>query len=63
MPARLPSRCDPAAPRPEVTAPLPRGSSWIEKELADCAFSDQRLAQRFRTLLQQLGAGLGDSIP
>jgi hypothetical protein len=38
-------------------------SAWVERELADCEFKDERLGKRFRSLLSQLSARPGDSIP
>lgn len=42
---------------------LPEATSWIDRELADCRFADERLRQRFRKLIEQLGGGLGEAIP
>jgi len=39
------------------------GESWIEGELAGCEFGDVRLEKRFRKLVEQLSAGIGESIP
>lgn len=39
------------------------GESWIEAELAGCEFDDVRLDKRFRKLVEQLSAGIGESIP
>src|SRR2546421_9166823 len=36
---------------------------WIDQELAGCRFQDVRLEKRFRTLLEQLSTGVGESIP
>ncbi|MGB9475574.1 MAG: IS4 family transposase [Candidatus Udaeobacter sp.] len=36
---------------------------WIDRELEECTFVDERLAKRFRTLLEQLSDGTGESIP
>src|SRR5436305_2088356 len=36
---------------------------WIDQELAGCRFQDVRLEKRFRTLLEQLSNGVGESIP
>jgi hypothetical protein len=36
---------------------------WLDQELAGCRFKDERLGKRFRTLLEQLTQGLGQSIP
>ena len=37
--------------------------NWIDRELEDCTFVDERLGKRFRTLLEQLSDGAGESIP
>ena len=37
--------------------------SWVDTELADCDFKDERLGKRFRSLLEQLASSPGDSIP
>lgn len=36
---------------------------WLDRELGDCAFNDERLGKRFRSLLQQLSSSPGGSIP
>ena len=36
---------------------------WIEQELLGGQFGDVRLEKRFRTLLEQLSTGVGESIP
>src|SRR5260370_12079668 len=36
---------------------------WVDRELADCDFVDERLGKRFRSLLEQLSSSPGDSIP
>ena len=36
---------------------------WIDRELEECTFVDERLSKRFRTLLEQLSDGTGESIP
>src|SRR4051812_4076651 len=36
---------------------------WIDQELAGCRFQDVRLDKRFRTLLEQVSNGVGESIP
>jgi len=36
---------------------------WIEGEIAEDAFKDVRLGRRFKSLLEQLAAGIGESIP
>jgi len=37
--------------------------SWLDCELAECDFKDERLRKRFRMLLEQLSDGTGESIP
>jgi len=36
---------------------------WVDRELAECEFKDERLGKRFRSLLAQLSSSPGDSIP
>jgi len=36
---------------------------WIDREIESCTFVDERLGKRFRTLLEQLSDGAGESIP
>lgn len=38
-------------------------ASWVDREVADCEFKDERLGKRFRSLLEQLSSSPGDSIP
>lgn len=38
-------------------------ASWVDREVADCEFKDERLGKRFRSLLDQLSSSPGDSIP
>jgi hypothetical protein len=38
-------------------------NSWVDRELEECTFADERLGKRFRTLLEQLSDGAGESIP
>jgi hypothetical protein len=38
-------------------------TSWLDDELAKCNFSDNRLAKRFRTLVEKLSEGIGETIP
>jgi len=38
-------------------------TSWLDDELAECEFADQRLAKRFRTLVERLSEGPGETIP
>lgn len=37
--------------------------SWIDGEIAGCTLADARLERRFRTLVQRLSEGIGESIP
>jgi hypothetical protein len=37
--------------------------SWVDQETEKCTFVDKRLGKRFRTLLEQLSDGAGESIP
>ena len=37
--------------------------AWVDREAADCEFKDERLGNRFRSLLAQLSSSPGDSIP
>ena len=46
-----------------VPCEKPPRNSWLDKELADCDFKDERLGKRFRSLLEQLSSSPGDSIP
>jgi hypothetical protein len=39
------------------------GGDWVNGELAGCTFKDERLGNRFRVLLKQMGASPGGSIP
>jgi hypothetical protein len=36
---------------------------WVDREIAGCEFRDERLGERFRKLLAQLGGAMGESIP
>ena len=38
-------------------------NTWIDRELADTAFCDERLGKRFRSLLHRLAANPGQGIP
>jgi hypothetical protein len=40
-----------------------RNTSWLDSELAGCEFADVRLEKRFRTLVERLSEGSGESIP
>ena len=37
--------------------------SWIDDELAGCEFKDARLGTRFRSLLERMSKGIGNTIP
>lgn len=45
-----------------VAEAKPSGA-WVDRELADCEFKDERLGKRFRSLLEQLSSSPGGSIP
>jgi hypothetical protein len=49
--------------RQGVSVYVEKPSSWIDRELEGCTFVDKRLDKRFRTLLEQLSDGTGESIP
>jgi hypothetical protein len=38
-------------------------NNWIDQELEESSFVDERLEKRFRTVLEQLSDGTGESIP
>ena len=38
-------------------------TSWIDQELTGCEFADVRLAKRFKTLVERLSEGIGETIP
>jgi hypothetical protein len=38
-------------------------SHWLDQELTDCQFKDERLGKRFKNLVKQLWNGRGGSIP
>jgi hypothetical protein len=38
-------------------------NAWIDREIAGCAFRDERLGKRFRSLLERLAASPGETIP
>ncbi|MBM3523463.1 MAG: transposase, partial [Alphaproteobacteria bacterium] len=42
---------------------MPRSQSWLDAELAGSAFADERLGKRLRTLLEQMGEAVGESLP
>jgi Transposase DNA-binding/Transposase Tn5 dimerisation domain len=39
------------------------GTAWFERELAACKLADARLDARLRTLLEQIGDAVGESVP
>lgn len=41
----------------------PEHNIWLSRELSGCKFKDERLGKRFRTLIEQLWNGVGESIP
>jgi hypothetical protein len=47
----------PRSPVADAEAP----SAWVDRELSDCYFKDERLGKRFRTLLEQLSSSPGNS--
>jgi Transposase DNA-binding/Transposase Tn5 dimerisation domain len=38
-------------------------ASWIDRETAACEFADARLCRRLRSLLEQIGDAVGESVP
>jgi Transposase DNA-binding/Transposase DDE domain len=38
-------------------------ASWVDEELSKSDFKDERLGKRFRTLVERLSDGIGESIP
>lgn len=38
-------------------------TSWIDQELAGCEFADARLTKRFKTFVERLSQGIGETIP
>jgi Transposase DNA-binding/Transposase DDE domain len=48
--------------RPAIADAEAQGA-WVDRELADCDFKDERLGKRFRSLLEQLSSSPGDTIP
>src|SRR5215207_1237387 len=48
-------------PRAKTTSP--KDQSWIEEEMAGCQFGDQRLKPRATTIVGQIFAKMGESIP
>lgn len=51
------------ARRRQSVADAKSDDDWIDKELSDCTFNDERLGKRFRSLLEQFSATPGGSIP
>ena len=41
----------------------PDNNIWLDHEISGCKFKDERLGKRFRTLIEQLWDGVGESIP
>lgn len=41
----------------------PYNNIWLDREISGCKFKDERLGKRFRTLIEQLWDGVGESIP
>jgi hypothetical protein len=37
--------------------------SWMDREIAACEFADGRLGRRLRSLLEQIGDAVGESVP
>ncbi len=37
-------------------------SAWIDRELAGCRFTDERLGRRLRALLGRMAGAMGESI-
>jgi hypothetical protein len=48
---------------PTVPRDKPGAGSWLDTELTDCQFKDQRLGKRFRSLIEQLSSSPGNAIP
>lgn len=46
-----------------VSAEAAEPSSWVEREIGDTQFCDERLGKRFRSLVQRLAASPGEGIP
>ena len=51
------------ARRGQSVADARLNEDWVDRELAECDFKDERLRKRFRMLLEQLSDGAGESIP
>jgi hypothetical protein len=51
------------ARRGQSVADARLNEDWVDRELAECDFKDERLRKRFRMLLEQLSDGTGESIP
>lgn len=49
--------------RRQAVADASAPSDWVDRELCDCTFKDERLGKRFRSLLGQLSSSPGGSIP
>ena len=44
-------------------ADIKENGYWVDRELADCTFQDERLGKRLRALLSQSSSAPGGSIP
>src|SRR6202162_1210303 len=51
------------ARRQQSVADAGSKDDWVDRELAECDFKDERLRKRFRMLLEQQSDGTGESIP
>jgi hypothetical protein len=49
--------------RAPILCEKPPPDSWLDREVADCEFKDERLGKRFRSLIEQISSSPGDSIP
>ena len=49
--------------RREAIANAKLPNAWVDRELAGCDFSDERLGKRLRSLLERLAAHPGETIP
>jgi hypothetical protein len=51
------------ARRGQSVADAQANDDWVDRELAECAFDDERLGKRLRSLLEQMSSSPGGSIP
>ncbi|MGH8664615.1 MAG: IS4/Tn5 family transposase DNA-binding protein, partial [Burkholderiales bacterium] len=49
--------------RQQIGSAVAESNTWIDRELVDTEFCDERLGKRFRSLLQRLAASPGQGIP